>query len=468
MVKIRPLLRIGCRPFLVLLQRLGYRKTLLRLEVGNWFGLPWNELFKADLSSRIRYDVQSVEFEDLLQSASPVELYVNAENVFILSYKGFRLWELCKSGILASLEVPVLPEVLSDREVKVVRFYYEKAAQALDGSAALLEKIKPTSVVTVQGCNPMARPLIEVARKMGIHVAGVEGCFSDAYFFCDDATGMIVNRHSGGSILGHWIDARDFTEEEREAFQQNLHEARSLKRQEHQTGGNSSAKCLRDQLQIDPGKKIAVFIGQVLTDAAIILDSKVYPDPAVLIKEVVGFFESKPEWFLIIRLHPKENGGSSWANYSDGRRFYGPPPEEPEGPLPYNDATFRRLTALGIPIRSDNHMIVYDKSVSTEDIFAESSLGITITSQAGLEFAFQHKRLVVCGDAFYREKGFTLQVSHQNALQPTLEAAFDQLELTEEEKLAVDRYGAFFLEHILFRKDLKNGRQRLLKTLMGS
>jgi len=466
MVKVHPILRKGCHPFLSLLEHLGYRKTILRLEVGNWFGLPWNELFKADLSSRIRYDVRSIELEDLLQSASPVELSVNAENVYSTSHKGFRLWELCKSGILASLEVPVLPKVLSNREVDVTRFYYEKAAQVIDGSVAILEKLNPISVVTVQGCNPMARPLIEAARDKGIHVVGVEGCFSDGYFFCDDATGMIVNRHSGATLLGQWLESRDMSPEERSDFHQELQEARSLKREEHQTGGTSTPEPLREQLHINPDKKIAVFIGQVLTDAAVIMDSKVYPDPAVLIKEVLDYFKQQPDWFLVIRLHPKEHGGTSWANYTDGRRFYGTPPGEPEGPLPYNDATLRRLTAMGISTRSEHHLIVHDTSVSTEAVFSEASLGITITSQAGLEFAFQHKRLVVCGDAFYRDKGFTFQVSHPCALSATLDTALEHLNLTEEERLSVDRYGAYFLHHILFRKDLKGCRQRLRKTLV--
>ncbi len=460
-------LRQSASPVLHVLKWMGFRKTVLRLDVGNWFGLPWNEIFKSSLWMRLRYEIKSVHFGDIRQAGEPVSLKVSVDDYVGKTYDGYRLWELCRTGILASLEVPVLGSEPNDRELQVIQFYYEQAARALDGSRKLLEKIQPLSVVTVQGTNPMARPLIEVARDLNISVVGVEGCFSSEYFFCDDSTGIILNRHRAANQDGHWLESRGLSEKERADFHCLLKEARENKREEHQTGSDSAPLSIREQLRISSDVKIAVFIGQVLTDAAIILDSTVYPDPTDAIRDVVRYFEDKPDWFLIIRLHPKEDGGSSWVNRADVQNGYGTPSGESAGPLPYERATFRRLLMKGVEERTDRHVVVYDRSISTEAVFQEAELGITITSQAGLEFAFHHKRLVTCGDAFYRGKGFTLDVSHPKALAPLLDEAISNLTLDEEEIFRIDRFGDHMLRRVLFRKDLEGCRERLFRTILG-
>jgi len=459
-------IRWSASPILHFFKWLGFRKTVLRLDVGNWFGLPWEALFKKKLFQRLRYEVRTVAYSDLLGLGEPVSIVVKPETYSSMSHRGFRLWELCRVGILASLETPRLPEVPNERELKVIAFYYGRCAQALDGSFKLLESVKPLSVVTVQGSSPMARPFLEAARSKGIHAAGVEGSFLGGYFFCDDATGMIINRHRAANLDGHWLESRDFAEPERQDFHMELQEARANKREEHRTGTGEPGESLRKQLGIAPDQKIAVFIGQVLTDAAVIMDSTVYPDPTDLIQKVVQYFQSKPGWFLIVRLHPKEDGGHSWVNQNLST-LAGTPPGEPVGPLPYNRLTFRRLLDKGVSESSPNHKVIYDRSIATDTVFDEATLGVTVTSQAGFEFALRHKRLVVCGDAFYKGKGFSYDVSHPAALVPTLEEALCNLSLTEDEKFRIDRFGHHLMSNVLFPKSLRGQEKRLLHTLVG-
>jgi hypothetical protein len=456
------------KAFSFILKLVGVRKTILCLYTGNWFDLPWDAVLKDSWQNRIRYDRQVVSFNDLLQAGAVAVLDFEETNYRGSSYRGYNLWELTKTGILASLETSVLRGRLNVRQQKVVRFYFEKAAQAINGAHSILQKYNPISIVTVQGCNPMARPLVEVARRAGVHVAAVEAAFLGGYLFCDDATGMIVNRHRAATLDHHWLPARSLSPEERRMFREQYDMERLSKRAEHQTGTSSTYhQDLYEELNISRNRKIAVFIGQVMTDAAIIMDSNIFPDPLMLIHGVVDFFASQPDWFLIIRLHPKEDGGSSWINGPNPALGYGPPPEEAVGPLPYNRLTHRLLLESGVRQRSDHHLIVHSKSISTDLILDAAHIGITITSQAGFEFVLKYKRLVVCGDAFYGRKGFTYDVGHPSALQATLSAAILNTELSEDEKYKADQYGDHLLNRVLFRKDMRTGKERLLGCITG-
>jgi len=450
----------------IVLEQLGYRKSIFLLETGNWFGLPWNELFRKDRALLLRYSLKRFSHGDVYEAGHDVEIFVSAETYTQTSYAGFNLWEITKVGILASLESPMISDSVSERELKVIQFYYTKAARTLEGARCLLKKTRPIAVVTVQGCNPMSRPLLEVAREMGIRNVGVEGSFLGDYFFCDSATGMIVNRHRAACLDGYWLDTRSYTAEQQQKFRDELQEARKNKRAEHATGSEEPTN-VRKLLKVDPEKKIAIFIGQVLTDAAMIMDSKIFPDPASLIEQVIAYFQRKPDWFLVVKLHPKEDGGASWINNPDEGFGYGTPPNEPKGPLPYNCLTYETLMSRGVAGQSPTHVILKDKQISTDAIVKEASFGITVTSQAGFEFLLNYKPLVVCGDAFFARKGFTMDVAHPNALSSTLDAATTNDHLDDEQILKIDQFGDHMLQSVLFRKDLGGSRERLLYCITG-
>ena len=390
------------KPLVVLLAWLGLRRRVLVFDYCNWVEIDWNAVLKGSRWMRLLYETKSITWPELLGSVpQPALENADEENYADLCYRGLQLWELSKTGVLASLETTRI-DVFNEETRDVVNFYYRHVARLIDTAHQLFDRVKPDTIILSQGCTPMTRPIVEVARDRGINIVATEGSFLQNYVFLDNATGMIVNRHGLSRLIGDWIGSRAFSPEDRRRFRAQLAEETRMKRAEHRTDAAETFSA-RETLGIPKNKKIAVFLGQVLTDASQIVDSPAFADPIELISEVVRFFRDKEDWFLVIRLHPKESDGASWANDPG---IFGQTPHAPALPLYYNDVTLKRLRAAGIESSPHERIaVVSGRSLDTQVLMREADLGITVNSQAGFEMALKHKRVVVCGDAFYAARG---------------------------------------------------------------
>ena len=447
-----------------LLHWLGIRRHVLWIDNCNWAEVDWRKVFESHPSLRRLYRLKSIKLVDIMKCAPERRCAeVNCETYKDQYVQGLNLWELSKTGILASLEVPCLPKTLDDRTFKVIRHYYSEATKIIEGACIVLTRARPDAIILSQGCTAMSRPIVEVARTLHINVVAVEGSFLRDYIFVDNATGMIVNRHGCSRLAGDWLPAQEFTPEKREAFRRQFSVEQEKKRPEHETGDEVSVD-LRRQLGIPAERQIALFVGQVLTDSSQIMDSPLFPDPVELIASLAEIFARRlPDWCLIIRLHPKEIDGVSWAN--DAATGIHAPPGEPPGPLAYRDATWRRMRQRGLQEVPGKFIVIGDKSISTHDLMEQAAIGITVNSQAGLEMALTYKPMVVCGDAFYARKGFTWDVGHASALEAVLCDVVKHPVLTEAQKCAVDQLGHYLLKEFLFPRTLQGKWRRFFRVI---
>jgi capsule polysaccharide modification protein KpsS len=211
---------------------------------------------------------------------------------------------------------------------------------------------------------------------------------------------------------------------------------------EHKTGGIDSEAEIRKKLDLPENKKILLLLGQVKTDASIIMDSNIYQDPVEMITDVTRNISRLKEIVLLIRLHPKEFSGSSYAG------------------IKYDHITYRELRARKID-EIPNVKIVESPEISTYELMNMASCGITINSQAGLEMCLSGKPVLVCGNAFYGRKGFTVDLGHRSAMRSCLEFMAENAILTgEQHKLALSFFYLFW-KRSLFDKRLSDRPQRL-------
>jgi hypothetical protein len=441
------------------------------LDEHRWAGLRWDRILASKWQLRLLFECVQVSLRDVVERAQDQDELVSGVVAAIgpgtcgeAVFRGFSLWELAKTGICGSLEKPCRPETLaSERELRIVRHYYAFVCRMILGCERLLDEVSPSAVVVSQGASPMSRPLIEVARRRKINTVATENSFAGGYFFCDNATGIILNRHRAALVDGAWLEAVAFTREERAAFDAFLASAKAHKKAEHSTGTAAATGSVREQLGIGRGQRMAVFIGQVCTDASVVMDSKAFVDPVDLIERVWSFFRERPEWTLVVRLHPKECNGASWVN---GGSLPGPPPGEPDGYLPYNCLTARRLAERSMVDGMDARLrIVADLSVDTQKLMGEAAVGITINSQAGFEMALMDRPVVVCGDAFYGRKGFTFDVSQAVALESVLTLACTDGCFTEDAAMRARRFGDWLFRSVLFPRSLQGAWRRLLRVV---
>src|SRR5207247_2192 len=136
----------------------------------------------------------------------------------------------------------------------------------------------------------------------------------------------------------------------------------------HRTIANKSI----DTLSIPVNRKYVLVLGQVASDASVIMDSTIYRSSAELITDVISLSKTHPEWHVIVRLHPKE------ALHRDTR-------SNPNGPGQYFwDNTLTELKRMGFR-GGENVTVISGRDVDTYQLMKMADVGVTINSQAGLE-----------------------------------------------------------------------------------
>jgi capsule polysaccharide export protein KpsC/LpsZ len=221
---------------------------------------------------------------------------------------------------------------------------------------------------------------------------------------------------------------------------------------EHRTGGIDEIDAVCTHLGLPMDKKKILFLSQVRTDASIVLDSTIYPDPLDLVGQLVDIVDKNKDLHLVIRLHPKECIETRFSRM--GKQI-----------TVYDDLTLRKLQLM--PFSSnENITVVTGTDVSTTALMDICEAGVTVNSQGGLEMAIAGKPVITAGRCFYAHQGFTLDLPCQEMLQPMLDLALSKYTLTPEEQGNLNRFLYYMFFHYLVPRDLSYGKERLL-YLMG-
>jgi hypothetical protein len=185
------------------------------------------------------------------------------------------------------------------------------------------------------------------------------------------------------------------------------------------------------------------------------MDSTVFKTTADFIGEVAATVGKHSDWFLVVRLHPKE----AWHVDSSGREDF---------PGEYLwDNTLQAMEATGIKLPA-NCLIVSGPDVSTYQLMERSSVGVTINSQAGLEMLLLGKPVVTAGRCFYARKNFTHDVCQRGELEAALVAAMES-GLSSSQKEELDVFCQYLFAHDLLPKDplLAGQREKRLREILG-
>lgn len=366
-----------------------------------------------------------------------------------LTCYGLNLWDICRVSI--AKELGYLPgEKLNQREIRAVSKYFHWAKQCCAAIVNYLEKVKPNVVVVFQGGLFDSRMILECAKQRGVRVIGVENCFLPDYALVDGYSGFIINRHelaereprnyrfysgvkSCADLQTKWIKQVE------------------KKSSEHRTGGVDMAT-----LGLPSDKKIILLLGQVANDASIVMDSTIFKTTADFIGEVGAIIGRHLDWFLVVRLHPKE----AWHVDSSGRDDF-------PGEFLW-DNTLQAIHACGIKLPK-NCILVSGPGVSTYQLMERSRVGITINSQAGLEMLLLGKPVVTVGRCFYANKGFTHDINQSDEIEPRLIAAINS-GLSSYEKKELHIFCQYLFSHYLLPKDphLAGQRENRLREILGA
>jgi len=290
------------------------------------------------------------------------------------------VWETIKTSVARFCEwqqLPDSPSNLADDEIRL-SLRFARAARRYEATFRKgLEELAPTHVLLFNFAYFLERLAASTALSQARTVICSEtSCFKDRRYLFRMRD---LAEYRGGFYDGALAAISNVPKED-------LASTRVFLRRSYEANGNSSFKqpaahqSLRDRLGIDEAQRVALFIGQVPFDASVS-----WGEPYISVRDAITtayrYFASRPGWFLVVRFHP----GSAQQGKVD--------------PLAGH------LARLG---GARNVAVVQGREVNTYQLMELASLGITISSQAGLEMLAFHKPVVVLGSAFYRGLGVTI------------------------------------------------------------
>jgi 2-polyprenyl-3-methyl-5-hydroxy-6-metoxy-1,4-benzoquinol methylase len=348
------------------------------------------------------------------------------------TFAGHHLWEICRTSIAKELgHVP--GESPTPTETATIARYFSRARKCLRGTGRYLDAVKPHAVIVFQGGLYDSRCILECAKRRGIKVIAMENCLLGDHALVDSHSGFILNRHSLAEQGRTLYANRAITDDRLDPvlfFRDRL----SLKTTDHRTGGTDIAT-----LGLPSDKKIILLLGQVASDASIVMDSPIYRTTAEFIIAAAALAAANPGWFLVVRLHPKE----AWHVDTRGRS---------DGPGDYlwdNTLQAVKNSEFSLP---DNCLLVSDPGISTYELMERADVGLTINSQAGLEMLLLGKPVVTAGRCFYAGNGFTIDVNSQEELETQIIKAL-QTGLTPEAREELTAFCRYLFGHYLLPKN---------------
>ncbi len=368
---------------------------------------------------------------------------VTYENFRSIAHDGYNLWGICKATIISDLGTyDIDPE--NTEHANDIQKKYNEAVRGIDNLKKLFDRLDPDTVFVCGGGVFDSRCVVEVARRRGINVVGAENFMMGGFVIFDNLSGQIINRHSLARMGSDILEAWEVTDAERKEIFELWRRKLTEKAEEHKTGGIDKADDIKKALDLPRGCKTLLLLGQVRTDASIVLDSPLYEDPVDMIEAVARCMKKSENTVLIVRLHPKEFKGKA-----------------PNG-KPYDRSTYRSLIERGID-KLPNVKIVEDPGYNTYTLMEMADAGITINSQAGLEMCMLGKPVMVCGAAFYGNKGFTVDLGHPAALETTIDFLLKKNKLSECEHQRALNFMHFICKRQLFDRKLSINTDRLLQ-----
>lgn len=331
----------------------------------------------------------------------PVE--VTRENLRTLTHRDVSLWNVCTQRLALRLgSTPSDIDAGEPRHAAIIREVYAQAAALIDRTVAYCDFYRPGTILMAQGHDLLSAVLRHVAVLRGLRVVAIENIFHSGRLLWDDTSGIAVNRNLAKN---HFWRYREFVGDEVavrsvSAFLDSLP---SLKTTEHQSPAD------RLPARVDDGVRTITYLAQVGVDSSVLFGLRGFTSQVDAIAALASY-AARTRCRLLVKLHPKES---------------------PAYPDP--DNWYRRLTARWLEAHpgfqsaraalGDLLLVDEDNRYNTCDLIRQADVCVTVNSQSGLEAALLDREVVLCGDAFYGQLGFT----HEANDAPSLEFSLDRI-----------------------------------------
>jgi len=338
---------------------------ILLLDWMSWV-FPRNKS-QFDFLKKYGVEIKRIEPGKINRNARTFEMSLPTKADFY--HRGFNLRNMIK--------VAVAREVGWYQHNKGIEAKWIKRTMAIINWAyKTFKEENPDYIVIEGGLTYYARACAEVAREMGIGIITIENSFIKDKIFIDFDTGFVVNRHLFARCSQDWLDTRVLTPEREKKANEIIKNAFCS------LSYPTPSKRKIPKLKYD--KTIFVPL-QVYADQVTLYDSQFNNE--TFIKKIFELAKTEfKNWNIILKCHPKEDKycHSNWGQTGNWLN---------KQEIPQNIIIIRGYK---------------EESINTQELIKKSDLIFVNTSQCGLEACLLEKPVVVFGNAFYAQKGFTI------------------------------------------------------------
>lgn len=276
-----------------------------------------------------------------------------------------------------------------------------------------------------------------IAQELGIQTLALEICFQKEYFNLEEHTGSCCNNHSFGTWMWHYNRNISLTKTQKNLVRgmiKNRNKALYTSTDQRRAkASKSSLHEIANKLDIPKGSKTALVLCQLPYDSVITNDLHSFKSLIDFVKSVIEAFVKETDWHLIVRLHPLEvDSGNGTLNH------------------------FVKANCSNKRTR-----FVSGQEINTYDLMNFCSFGLTINSQSGLEMLMEGKQVILVGDSFYGNKGFTIDVLHKSFLNQAIQIAKKNPSLSKKQLESRDKFLFFYFDEFLCNRDPMEITKRL-------
>lgn len=158
------------------------------------------------------------------------------------------------------------------------------------------------------------------------------------------------------------------------------------------SGSPDNSASIRDVLEIQDRKPIFGLFPNLSWDAQVSFRPLFFKNMNEWVIETISWFIDHPEKILIVRSHPAEIRG---------------PAETQEKIVDIVSKYFPSLPG-------NIHVIPPDSGITSYNVLTEAQVCLVYGSKFGLEAAIMRKPLIICGEAYFRNKGMSYDPSSKN------------------------------------------------------
>ncbi len=343
------------------------------------------------------------------------------------AYQNVPLGEWVESSVHSHFRMRDLD--LTDSKISTAyRSYLYSAVLAYEGLTRVFESFKPDVLFMLNGRFFSHRVAFELARKQGVRVYNHErGRTDNSLRIFENETALTFNtlQKSWEAWRNQPLTETELNETEKVFAERSKGVNTGWK--SFVKAGEQEVNVLMQQIGLNPEQKLITLFTSSDDEAGVSKAWKpVIIDQFEWIRRTVNYFRNKPDYKLVIRVHPNI-AGITGINAQFLNRIKGLLPDLPE----------------------NVHIVMPADAVNSYQLIALSQSVLVYFSSLGLEAPFMGKPTLICSKGLFYDKGFALTLKEESEYEAMLQKLL-QTSFSTDFLRAAYRYGY----HYFIRQNL--------------